>query len=283
MTNSTKQVPEMTPLNVQGRTFWCDHCKTQVDVLTDNLDIVCGKCRSIIATYGAPKIADAVPVMTAQTRQHRCMRCRDVFDCLHGIHCTAKFDVLPRIVRPDGVSVVDHCPSVPEYKGFLARVRFTGEEFFGEVVGERDVITFEADEQDGVEQAFRDSVDDYLAMCEAPTKQTLAVMTEAHAEVLSGWLRRYAEDSIAAGDPKLTPDAKLTRQVAAIVDALASGSLRTYDPASQVVVSIEEARRASDLAFGTLHGDEREAREAALWLGRLVHLWLNPKAVEEKA
>ena len=35
----------------------------------------------------------------------------------------------------------------------------------GEVLGVRDVITFQADGASGIEKAFRDSVDDYLAHC----------------------------------------------------------------------------------------------------------------------
>lgn len=62
------------------------------------------------------------------------------------------------------------------YKGYFGRVEFDDEAklLHGEVVGTRDVITFEADSASKVGRAFRDSVDDYLAYCaernESPEK-----------------------------------------------------------------------------------------------------------------
>jgi predicted HicB family RNase H-like nuclease len=62
------------------------------------------------------------------------------------------------------------------YKGYTAVVEFDPEAkiLHGEVVGTRDVITFQADNAAEVEKAFRDSVDDYLAFCaergESPEK-----------------------------------------------------------------------------------------------------------------
>lgn len=54
-----------------------------------------------------------------------------------------------------------------EYMGYTARVIFDegGGVLFGEVEGLRDVVTFEASNVKDLEVAFRDSVDDYLAMC----------------------------------------------------------------------------------------------------------------------
>lgn len=54
-----------------------------------------------------------------------------------------------------------------EYKGYVGRVEFddTAEIFHGEVANMRDVITFEARSVEELRQAFRDSVDDYLAWC----------------------------------------------------------------------------------------------------------------------
>ena len=53
------------------------------------------------------------------------------------------------------------------YKGYGAKVTFDtdAEVLHGEVVGLRDVITFQATSVDGLKEAFRDSVDDYLAWC----------------------------------------------------------------------------------------------------------------------
>ena len=54
-----------------------------------------------------------------------------------------------------------------EYKGYTARVVFDEEAgvLFGEVEGLRDVVTFEATNVKDLAVAFRQSVDDYLAMC----------------------------------------------------------------------------------------------------------------------
>jgi predicted HicB family RNase H-like nuclease len=53
------------------------------------------------------------------------------------------------------------------YQGYSAKVTFDpdAEVLHGEVVGLRDVITFQATSVEGLKTAFRDSVDDYLAWC----------------------------------------------------------------------------------------------------------------------
>lgn len=55
-----------------------------------------------------------------------------------------------------------------EYKGYVGRFEFEAEEriFHGEVIHTRDVITFQGTSVEELEQALRDSVDDYLAFCE---------------------------------------------------------------------------------------------------------------------
>lgn len=61
-----------------------------------------------------------------------------------------------------------------EYRGYVGVVDAEDGAFVGKVVGLRDVVTFEGATYEEVEQAFRDSVDDYLAFCaergEAPDK-----------------------------------------------------------------------------------------------------------------
>lgn len=56
-----------------------------------------------------------------------------------------------------------------EYKGYFARVEFDDDEsiFHGKVINLKDVITFEGETVNELERAFHDSVDDYLAFCEA--------------------------------------------------------------------------------------------------------------------
>ena len=54
-----------------------------------------------------------------------------------------------------------------EYKGYRGRVEFDSEAkiFHGEVVGTRDVITFQGTSVKELEGAFHDSVNDYLEFC----------------------------------------------------------------------------------------------------------------------
>jgi len=52
-----------------------------------------------------------------------------------------------------------------EYKGYIGTVEADDGIFFGRVIGLRDVITFEGVAFAEVEQAFRESIDDYLTFC----------------------------------------------------------------------------------------------------------------------
>ncbi len=54
-----------------------------------------------------------------------------------------------------------------EYKGYAARVEFDDEDgaFHGFVIDTRDVITFEGSTVVELNQAFQDSVNDYLEFC----------------------------------------------------------------------------------------------------------------------
>lgn len=54
-----------------------------------------------------------------------------------------------------------------KYKGYIGHVEYDDDAkiFHGEVVGLRDVITFQGKSVEELEQAFKDSVDDYLAWC----------------------------------------------------------------------------------------------------------------------
>lgn len=53
------------------------------------------------------------------------------------------------------------------YKGYHGQVSYDEEAklFHGEVVGLKDVITFQGTSVEELEQAFKDSVDDYLEFC----------------------------------------------------------------------------------------------------------------------
>lgn len=76
-----------------------------------------------------------------------------------------------------------------EYKGYIGVVEAEDGVFVGRIAGLRDVVTFEGTTFAEVEQAFRDSIDDYLAFCavrgEPPGRRytgniPLRVSPEAH-------------------------------------------------------------------------------------------------------
>ena len=54
-----------------------------------------------------------------------------------------------------------------KYKGYIGMVEYDDEAhiFHGEVVNTRDVITFEGESVQEIEQAFHGSVDDYIDWC----------------------------------------------------------------------------------------------------------------------
>ena len=54
-----------------------------------------------------------------------------------------------------------------EYKGYYGEASFDDEAgiFYGEVMGIRDVVTFQGNSAAEAESAFRDSIDDYLNFC----------------------------------------------------------------------------------------------------------------------
>lgn len=56
-----------------------------------------------------------------------------------------------------------------EYRGYTGTVEYDGVEgfFYGSVLDIEDTITYEADCEEGLEPAFRDSVDEYLDQCRA--------------------------------------------------------------------------------------------------------------------
>ena len=54
-----------------------------------------------------------------------------------------------------------------EYKGYTGRIEFDQDAgvLHGDVIDLRDVVTFQGTSIDEIEEAFRDSVDDYLDFC----------------------------------------------------------------------------------------------------------------------
>lgn len=62
-----------------------------------------------------------------------------------------------------------------QYKGYTGHVEFDDEArfFHGEVIDLRDVVTFQGTSVEELEEAFRDSVDDYLELCRGLGEATL--------------------------------------------------------------------------------------------------------------
>ena len=54
-----------------------------------------------------------------------------------------------------------------KYKGYIGQVVYdeNAKIFHGDVIGLKDVITFQGESVGELEQAFKDSVDDYLEFC----------------------------------------------------------------------------------------------------------------------
>lgn len=54
-----------------------------------------------------------------------------------------------------------------KYKGYIGQVEYDSEAklFHGEVIGLKDVITFQGTTVEEIEKAFKDSINDYLMWC----------------------------------------------------------------------------------------------------------------------
>ena len=81
-----------------------------------------------------------------------------------------------------------------KYKGYIGHVEYDDDAkiFHGEVVGLSDIITFQGTSVDELEQAFKESIDDYLNWCkkrgEKPEKTfsgtfNLRIPPEFHAKL----------------------------------------------------------------------------------------------------
>lgn len=59
------------------------------------------------------------------------------------------------------------------YKGYAGHIEFDDEAdlFHGEIIGIRDVITFQGKSVDEIRQAMKDSIEDYLEMCQKHGKK----------------------------------------------------------------------------------------------------------------
>lgn len=104
-----------------------------------------------------------------------------------------------------------------EYKGYAAKVEFDdkAELFHGEIIGIKDVVTFQGKTARELKQAFKESADDYLSFCkergEAPDKPftgkfVVRISPELHRKIylsaklsnesINAWLNEKLEGAV---------------------------------------------------------------------------------------
>ena len=64
--------------------------------------------------------------------------------------------------------------SLLEYKGYLGSVEYSDEDevFHGRIESVRDLVTYEVSDAEGIEQAVREAVDDYFALCKERNRKS---------------------------------------------------------------------------------------------------------------
>ena len=104
-----------------------------------------------------------------------------------------------------------------EYKGYAAKVEFDdkAELFHGEIIGIKDVVTFQGKTARELKKAFKESADDYLSFCEergeAPDKPftgkfVVRISPELHRKIylsaklsnesINAWLNEKLEGAV---------------------------------------------------------------------------------------
>lgn len=70
-----------------------------------------------------------------------------------------------------------------KYKGYLGEITYDDDAkiFHGEVIGLKDIITFQGRTVNELKKAFQDSINDYLAWCNECDKSTSTSMLSASA------------------------------------------------------------------------------------------------------
>jgi predicted HicB family RNase H-like nuclease len=101
---------------------------------------------------------------------------------------------LQAIFKSSWNNTIKNVVTMLKYKGYHGKVEFDEDAglFHGEIVDLRDVVTFQGKSVEELEQAFRDSIDDYLDFCrqrgEEPDKPfsgrlMLRLPTEVHRKI----------------------------------------------------------------------------------------------------
>ncbi len=104
-----------------------------------------------------------------------------------------------------------------EYKGYTAKIEFDDEAelFHGEIIGVKDVVTFQGKAAKELKKAFKESVDDYLSFCkergEVPDKPftgkfVVRISPELHKKIylsaklsnesINAWLNEKLEGAV---------------------------------------------------------------------------------------
>lgn len=62
-----------------------------------------------------------------------------------------------------------------EYRNYTTTIEYSEEDkvFYGKIEGIKDVVNFESEDLNGIEQAFHDAVDDYVLFCKTLKAQNL--------------------------------------------------------------------------------------------------------------
>ena len=149
--------------------------------------------------------------------------------------------------------------NILEYKGYYTRVEFSVEDriLYGKIEGINDLITFECDDISEIENAFRETVDDYLTICEANGKQPDKVYKGTFNVRVSPILHREA--SMKA----LSEGISLNQYVENAIQAAVSGSV----PAVVVIQNPHRPivrKRACDLR--TFSNDDSLSNEKVITL-----------------
>jgi predicted HicB family RNase H-like nuclease len=116
-----------------------------------------------------------------------------------------------------------------EYKGYRGAVRYSAEDrlLHGRILGIDDVVNFEGADVGGLEKAFREAVDDYLALCKklgrAPDREysgriplridaalhrRVAIAADLEAKSVNSWIA----DALEAATTPRQPDTATTRK-----------------------------------------------------------------------
>lgn len=93
--------------------------------------------------------------------------------------------------------------NVLQYRGYFAKIEYSVEDriLYGKIEGIKDLVNFESESIENIEQEFRNAVDDYLALCEElgqePDKAYSGVFNVRISPVLH---RALAMQAIQTGD-----------------------------------------------------------------------------------